>query len=397
MTAVLTRPGVDAWRWPDVAAVPRVPVKAAIAAALLRRVRERLGIGDDLLVVHRPDDFCRRLGAGGLIGFGESYQAGDWDSADLPALVGLLAAHVGDLVPRKLQWIRRFHSRRMPQTEIGSVANAGHNIARHYDLSNELFGSFLDETRTYSSALFDSVAPAWENLATAQRRKIDRLLDLTGVGRGTRVLEIGTGWGELALRAAQRGARVDTVTLSSEQRALVLQRARAAGLDDRISVQLKDYRKIEGRRSYDVILSVEMIEAVGEAYWPDYFSALRRLITPTGRIGLQSITMDHQRMLATRHTYTWIQKYVFPGGLIPSPEVIEGSGLRVLDRLDFGGDYAHTLRLWRRRFASSFEGLRPLGFDDTFRRTWELYLAYSEAGFASGYLNVHQYILGAPQ
>jgi cyclopropane-fatty-acyl-phospholipid synthase len=210
-------------------------------------------------------------------------------------------------------------------------------------------------------------------------------------------LEIGTGWGELALRAAQRGARVDTVTLSSEQRALVLQRARAAGLDDRISVQLKDYRKIEGQRSYDVILSVEMIEAVGEAYWPDYFSALRRLITPTGRIGLQSITMDHQRMLATRHTYTWIQKYVFPGGLIPSPEVIEGSGLRVLDRLDFGGDYAHTLRLWRRRFASSFEGLRPLGFDDTFRRTWELYLAYSEAGFASGYLNVHQYILGAPQ
>jgi cyclopropane-fatty-acyl-phospholipid synthase len=395
-------------RWQKIANPPPAPVKAAIAKRLVQRLAGRLplrltapgmpaagALSGPELRIHRPEAFYRRVGKDGLIGFGESYQAGDWDSDDLPRLLRAMAKEIETLVPQSLQRLRRFYTAAFPPTEAGTVGNTKHNIHLHYDLSNELFESFLDETMTYSAALFDGLAPSWGNLATAQRNKIDRLLDLTGVGPGTRLLEIGTGWGELAVRAAQRGATVHTVTLSEEQRAFAIRYAAQAGLAEHVEVSLCDYRLIPGRAKYDVIISVEMIEAVGERYWPEYFATLRRLIAPGGRVGLQAITMAHNRMLATRNTYTWIQKYIFPGGLIPSTEVIEEqSQLTVLDRLSFGADYAATLKLWRDRFLARESYVDSLGFDETFRRTWDLYLAYSWAGFASGYLDVHQFVLG---
>jgi cyclopropane-fatty-acyl-phospholipid synthase len=186
---------------------------------------------------------------------------------------------------------------------------------------------------------------------------------------------------------------VDTLTLSTEQRDLALRRVADAGVADRVRVLLRDYRQTHG--SYDAIASVEMIEAVGERYWPAYFGALDRLLRPGGRVGLQSITMPHERMLASRNAYTWMHKYVFPGGLIPSLTAIRQqlaahTGLRIAAYREFGPDYATTLRLWRERFTERWAEVAALGFDATFRRMWEYYLAYSEAGFRSGYLGVAQ-------
>jgi len=213
---------------------------------------------------------------------------------------------------------------------------------------------------------------------------------------GTRLLEIGTGWGELAIRAAQRGAQVHTVTLSREQQLLARERIAAAGLSNRITVQLCDYREVTGH--YDAIVSVEMIEAVGYRYLPAYLRALDRLLRPGGRIGLQVITMPHRRMLASRDTYTWVHKYIFPGGFLPSVELIEQTvaahtNLLISERCSFGPHYAHTLRLWLQRFTANSAGADALGFDRIFRRMWRFYLAYSEAGFASGYLDLHQLVL----
>ncbi len=407
-------PAADPGRWPDVAAVPRSPFRAAVARALFTRTADRLPVrvtgpgvafgagneGSPVLTLHRPTDFYQRIGAAGLIGFGESYMAGDWDCDDLPGLLTAFASQVDTLVPRPLQALRRFYVRRAPATDDASEGNARRNIHRHYDLSNDLFAAFLDETMTYSAALFGEDArgepvAAGNLLADAQRRKIDRLLDLAGVGPSSRVLEIGTGWGELAIRAAARGAQVRTVTLSQEQRALAVERIERAGLASRVVVDLCDYRKVTGQ--FDAILSVEMIEAVGARYWPDYFAALNRLLAPGGRIGLQSITMPHRRMMATRYTHTWVLKYIFPGGLIPSVTAIERSaaraGLRMAGRHDFGAHYAQTLRLWREAFCAGQAEVRRLGFDEVFVRMWLLYLCYAEAGFRSGYLDVAQFLL----
>ena len=199
------------------------------------------------------------------------------------------------------------------------------------------------------------------------------------------MLEIGSGWGSLALRAAQRGARVTAITLSREQMRLARERVEAAGLSGLVDVRVQDYREVDGE--YDAIVSVEMIEAVGEAYWPAYFATLDRLLAPGGTVTIQAITMAHQRFLATRRSFSWIQKYIFPGGIIPSLQAIDGAlaahtTLRVTRQRELREHYARTLRLWPRIHAQ--------GFDETFRRMWEFYLAYSEAGFRSGYLGVSQ-------
>ncbi|WP_418952904.1 class I SAM-dependent methyltransferase [Streptomyces luridiscabiei] len=225
---------------------------------------------------------------------------------------------------------------------------------------------------------------------------VDLLLDAAGVGEGTRLLEIGTGWGELAVRAAARGARVVSVTLSAEQRQLARTRIREAGFEDRAEVRLCDYRQVTGE--YDAIVSVEMIEAVGEEFWPVYFRTLDRLLAPGGRVALQAITMPDDRLRASRSTYTWIHKYIFPGGLLPSTEAIERvttehTRLRTVQRIGYGAHYAETLRLWRERFTERSAEVDALGFDAVFRRMWTFYLAYSEAGFRSGYLDVQQLLL----
>ncbi len=410
MTITAPSPGRN--RWPDVDSIPGGPVAALSAratSALLRRAARSLpmrlhhpdgtviGAADPTLptlVLHHPDRLARRVGRHGLIGFGESYMAGEWTAEDLVGVLTTLAGALPELVPAPLQWLRPIVLAGQPDSHRNTRTQARRNIAAHYDLSNALFAEFLDETMTYSTALFDSLPDTADGLAAAQRRKIDRLLDSAGVTAGRRVLEIGTGWGELALRAAARGAHVTTVTLSAEQQRLARQRVAGAGLSDRVDVRLLDYRDVTGR--FDAVVSVEMVEAIGHRNWPDYFQALDRLVVPGGRVAIQTITMPHDRMLASRNTYTWIQKYIFPGGLLPSTEAISDitgrrTGLRTVDMFSLRPHYAETLRLWRENFVRRRNAVSALGFDETFQRMWELYLAYSEAGFRSGYLDVYQW------
>ncbi|MFC9490802.1 class I SAM-dependent methyltransferase [Streptomyces hydrogenans] len=398
------RADVDAARWPDVARLPSAaPARTAIARRLVGRALDRPALtgpatgarssaAGPRLTLHDPDAFYRRIGRHGLIGFGESYMAGEWDSDDLAGALTVLAAHADDLVPAPLRRLRGLWVSARPTADRNTRTGARDNIRRHYDLSNDLFATFLDPTLTYSSALFTAFPARFESLAAAQHRKIDRLLDLAGIREGIRLLEIGTGWGELALRAAARGARVTTLTLSVEQAALARERIAAAGLADRVDVQLRDYRDVEGR--YDAVISVEMIEAVGVEYWPSYFTALRRALAPGGRIALQAITMGHQQMLHTAATHTFISKYVFPGGLIPSREAIAehsaAAGLTTATDNGYADHYAETLRLWREQFVAHRAAVTGLGFDPVFQRMWELYLAYSEAGFRARYLDVRQ-------
>lgn len=410
--AQLSSTTICAERWPDVARVPtgRLSVLTApIAERLFRDAAARLpmrmvypdgtvvGAADPTLptmTIHRPRRLARRIGRYGLIGFGESYMAGEWSSDDLAGVLTEFARSMDNLIPRSLQWFRPIAVVHQPRSHFNSREQARQNISEHYDLSNELFGQFLDETLTYSSALFDTLPASRTQLAEAQHRKFDRLLDAAQVGPGSRVLEIGTGWGELCIRAAARGAQVRSVTLSAQQQQLARERVAAAGLSDRVQIDLIDYRDVDG--CYDAVVSVEMIEAVGYHFWPTYFKAVDRLVSPGGRVAIQAITMPNSRMLASRNTYTWIQKYIFPGGLLPSVEAILGiterqTRLRTVNMTSIGPHYAETLRLWRERFLQQREAVSALGFDEVFHRMWELYLAYSEAGFRSGYLDVYQW------
>jgi cyclopropane-fatty-acyl-phospholipid synthase len=402
--------GVDLDRWPAMRRRQPSPARARVAEVLMRRVAVHTGIRVELpdgrwygvadgpvMRVLDPGQLYVRLGQDGLIGFGEAYMAGDWDADDLTGLLTPMAERMGSLVPAPLQSLRRWFTARMPANENNDRSGAQRNIARHYDLSNDLFATFLDPTLTYSSALFDRLD---EPLEQAQRRKVARILDAAGVREGSTVLEIGTGWGELSLQAAARGARVTSVTLSREQAALAGRRVAEAGLGDRVDIRVQDYRDVEGR--YDAVVSVEMIEAVGEAWWPTYFRTLDDRLAPGGRIGLQAILMPHDRLLASRRSWTWIHKYIFPGGLLLSERVIdqvcaEHTSLRVVDRLHLGSSYARTLQLWRERFTAAAGTVASLGFDATFRRMWTFYLAYTEAGFRSRYLDVAQLVLARPE
>ncbi|MFD3313160.1 class I SAM-dependent methyltransferase [Streptomyces sp. NPDC058694] len=400
---------VDPARWPDVASQPSASrARTAVTAAVVHRALRRLplhvrfadgtslGKGGPALDVHDPKAFHGRIGSQGLVGFGESYMAGEWDAPDPVAVLTVLAANAAELIPAPLQRLRGLWAPRRPRAQRNTPDGSRTNISRHYDLSNDLFALFLDDTLTYSSALFRGFPSDRDLLAAAQHRKIDRLLDLADVQEGTKVLEIGTGWGELAIRTAARGAHVTSLTLSREQRDLARERVAAAGLTDRVSVELCDYR--EARGTYDAVVSVEMIEAVGAEFWPVYFRTLDERLVPGGRAVLQAITMPHERMLASRNTFTWIQKYIFPGGLLPSVEAVaetvrDHTRLAITRRDAYGAHYAETLRLWRERFTERTDEITALGFDETFRRMWTFYLAYSEAGFRSGYLDVQQYLL----
>jgi cyclopropane-fatty-acyl-phospholipid synthase len=408
MTMTASRLAPDPW--PGLRTVPSGP-RGAVSGRIARRLfeavvdrldvtvhigRETLGLGGPAMTVHRPEEFFARLGRDQLIGFGEAYMTEAWDADDLAAFLTVLAADLPRLVPEPLQRLRGLVVRRPPRRDRSSVTNSRANIAHHYDLSNELFSLFLDPTLSYSAALFTPAElghPTPGELEAAQVRKIERLLDEADVGEGTRLLEIGTGWGELAIRAAERGAVVRTITLSTAQKELAERRIAAAGCSDRVTVELCDYRAVEGR--YDAVVSVEMIEAVGWQYWPTYFRTIDRVLVPGGRLALQAITMPHDRMLATQNTYTWINKYIFPGGFLPSLEVLDevadsNTALRLVDRLAIGTHYAETLRLWDDAFMAAREQVLELGFDETFIRMWHFYLEYSRAGFASGYLDDHQ-------
>lgn len=415
--------------WPGLFDVPRVPVHAAIARRLARAAVRALpmtlqfpdgtrwGAGGPTLQLIRPDSFFARLGADGLIGFGEAWMTGDLTTGgwtvpagrtqgganaldpelvnaatdELADVLEVLAHRMSVLVPRPLQALRRVWQHRLPSTEENTPTGARENIHRHYDLSNDLFTLFLDPSLTYSAAWFEP----GDDLSTAQLRKIDAVLDLARVRPGMRVLEIGSGWGALAMRAArERDVHVTTLTLSEAQRDLAQVRIAEAGLSQRIDVLLEDYRQHAAREagSYDAVVSVEMIEAVGERYWPDYFGAIDRMLADGGRLGLQAITMAHERLLATRNGYTWVHKYVFPGGALPSltaiDQVVTGhTRLRIQETRRLGHSYVPTLEQWRHSFNRHLPEVFELGFDETFVRMWNFYLAYSQAGFAADYLD----------
>ncbi|MDX6374298.1 MAG: cyclopropane-fatty-acyl-phospholipid synthase [Nocardioidaceae bacterium] len=417
MTELLHRKvDLRANNWPGLDALPtglHARFSAGVARTLFRAAVSRLdvtvhvgdhtyGRGGPVMVVTRPEEFFLRLGRDQLIGFGEAYLTGAWDAEDLGGFLSVLAAEMPHLIPESLQRLRGAVVRKPPAEEISTAEQSRDNIAHHYDLSNDLFRQFLDPTLSYSSALFTGAElrrpPTRADLEVAQGRKIERLLDQAGVGIGSRVLEIGSGWGELAIRAAHRGATVTTITLSIAQKALADERIAAAGVSDRVSVEICDYREVPslyGGGCYDAVVSVEMVEAVGWQYWQTYFETIDQVLAPGGKVAIQAITMPHDRMLVTSNTYTWINKYIFPGGFLPSVRVIdeitrEHTSLRMAAPLSMGASYAETLRLWDETFLAASDHVLALGFDQTFLRMWHFYLEYSRAGFASSYIDVNQ-------
>jgi cyclopropane-fatty-acyl-phospholipid synthase len=356
----------------------------------------RFGSGPAVAVMIESGRFFRRLATRGKIGLGESYQAGEWHADDLVAFFELLLRNADAAAHRHPRVVRALSLRPSLRARNG-LRHARRNIAYHYDLGNELFALFLDETMTYSCAIF---ARSGESLADAQLRKYRRICDKLRLTPGDRILEIGCGWGGFALYAAgERGARVTALTISSAQAELARQRAAAAGLADRITVVEQDYREHEGR--YTKIASIEMLEAIGERQFPTFFAACDRLLDKAGLACVQTILVPDQRWNRYRRTPDWIERYLFPGCLIPSMTALtramtRASRLMVHEVEEIGHHYAETLRRWRERFHARIEDVRRLGYDDRFVRTWDFYLAYCEAAFRTRSLRDVQLVLTRP-
>jgi cyclopropane-fatty-acyl-phospholipid synthase len=348
--------------------------------------------GEVRLSTHRA---LQRMLLGGETGAGEAYVDGDWSSPDLVALVRVMALNrsaaslSGDWwqVPSGIR--RRLAHRARRNTKV----NARRNISAHYDLGNDFYRRFLDETLTYSSAVFERPG---QSLADAQRAKYRRMAERAGLSAGMHVLEIGSGWGGFALFAAgELGCRVTSITISREQHRLATDRVRAAGLDHLVDIELRDYRDVTGR--YDAVVSIEMLEAVGAEYFATYFESIDRVLAPGGRLSLQVITFPDVAYEPQRRGANWIQTYIFPGGLCPSLAAIERSlhrtSLLIRDVTDISPSYVRTLRAWRTSFLADLEGVRALGFDDRFIRMWEYYLAISEVGFETGMVQDLQIVM----
>ncbi|MFW5834921.1 MAG: class I SAM-dependent methyltransferase, partial [Pseudomonadota bacterium] len=333
-----------------------------------------------------------RVLRGGALGFAEAYLDGDCDTPDLTALLSLFLSNGDDLAYewQGKAWVRaikRLYHRLHPNSKRG----ARRNIHAHYDLGNAFYALWLDPSMTYSAALFRET----DDLETAQRQKYRQLAELLELRPGQHVLEVGCGWGGFAEVAARDyGCRVTGVTISEEQFAFARERIARAGLEDRAEVRFQDYRDIDGR--FDAIASIEMFEAVGEAYWPTYFRCLHERLAPGGRCGLQVITIADRYFEDYRQSIDFIQRYVFPGGMLPSPTRLrveaERAGLALERAVAFGKDYARTLAIWAERFHRAWPEIQHLGFDERFRRTWSYYLAYCEAGFSLGSIDVEQVV-----
>ena len=345
----------------------------------------------------------RRLITHGANGLAEGYIGGDWDTPDLDAVLDLGVSNLFEKPqgpPAPLNPVQRILHSMRDNTPSGSKRN----ISFHYDLGNEFYRLWLDETMTYSSALFaekplgggadvDPTSSPTEDLAAAQVRKWDRLLDLLQPGSQDHLLEIGCGWGGFAIHAAREvGCRVTGVSLSEEQHAWATQAVREADLEDRVELRIQDYRHVPEK--FTGVVSIEMFEAVGERWWPVFFERLRELLTPGGAIALQTITIDDSRFDDYRRHPDFIQRHVFPGGMLPSPErfreVATRAGLRVDDPHFFGTSYVETLGEWRRRFEAALPDVAALGFDERFVRLWRYYLSYCRAGFSAGTCDVMQ-------
>ncbi|WP_049974716.1 cyclopropane-fatty-acyl-phospholipid synthase family protein [Azospirillum sp. B4] len=384
-----------------------------LAAPVLTRAMARLTIGQ--VTVELPDGTSQthvaltdgphgvlilrrwralwRLVTGGDIAFAEAYADGDWSSPDLPALLELAARNIagldaalgGTLPARALNWIKH---RRRANTRTGSRRN----IMAHYDLGNDFYALWLDPGMAYSSALYED---AGQTLEAAQDAKLDRILRLMDLSGQEKVLEIGCGWGGLAEKVARRGCHITGLTLSPAQLAAAQDRLIEADLGSRADLRLQDYRDVTG--TYDRIVSIEMLEAVGERYWPLYFRTLRQRLAPDGIAVLQVITIDDARFDRYRREVDFIQRHVFPGGMLPSPgrlaKEAAAAGLSLETALTFGDSYARTLEEWRRRFHAAWPAIQAQGFPVRFQRLWDYYLAYCEAGFRAGVIDVGLYRL----
>ena len=349
--------------------------------------------GPDARIDIHDFSFAARLADGGDLGFAEAYLRGEWATPSLPRFLELFAANypviqtllAGKPLIRLWQMFRHFLNR---NTKSGSKRN----IHAHYDLGNSFYSAWLDPTMTYSSAIY---APGDNDLAAAQTRKYRALADALEIQPSDHVLEIGCGWGGFAeFAASEIGCRVTGLTISAEQLKFARERIEKAGLSHLVNFEMRDYRDETG--TYDKIASIEMFEAVGEAFWPAYFAQLRDRLKPGGRAGLQVITIREESFKVYKRELDFIRAYIFPGGMLPTATILRDMGQRfgipLTGELTFGLDYARTLSDWRDRFLSAWPQLVPMGFDERFRRMWEYYLAYCEAGFRTGNIDVRQMV-----
>ncbi len=338
----------------------------------------------------------RRLLTAGANGFAEGYMAGDCDTPDLEALLRLAALNEAALADALSgRWYARLLHRVQHRLKPNTRAGSKRNIHAHYDLGNQFYRQWLDPTMTYSSAVFPR---GGEDLTQAQLNKYRLICDAAAVQPGSSLLEIGCGWGGFASYAArERGARVTAITISDAQHEVASRRIFEEGLGERVAILKQDYRDTQGR--YDAVASIEMFEAVGERYWPAFFAKVKDVLKPGGQAGLQIITIQDGLFQRYRRSADFIQRHIFPGGMLPSPAALlaetRRAGLAWLGDHGFALDYARTLRTWRERFQSAWEAIQPLGFDERFRRLWTYYLSYCEAGFRTGRIDLRQIALRA--
>ncbi|MBI1684362.1 SAM-dependent methyltransferase [Caulobacter hibisci] len=348
--------------------------------------------GPDAVIRVHDYRFIRRAFASGDIGFAEGYMAGEWETPDLSAVLTAFALNFDKLSALvRGNPLMRLANLLFHRTNRNDREGSKRNIHAHYDLGNAFYSQWLDPTMTYSSALYDRDPNA--RLEAAQARKYEALAQSIGLTPDKHVLEIGCGWGGFVEYAAKKvGARVTAVTISKAQHDFARRRLFALGLADKVDIRLMDYRDVEGR--FDGVASIEMFEAVGEEYWPTYFDKVHDLLAPSGRAGLQIITIRDELFAHYRKQTDFIQRYVFPGGMLPSEtrlkQETDRAGLSWENVRRFGQDYADTLADWNRRFETAWDDIRPLGFDERFRRLWKFYLAYCEAGFRTERTNVIQ-------
>ena len=337
----------------------------------------------------------QRLATAGYLGLAEGYMAKEWTTPSLPTLFEFGTANE-EILDKYLTggkfsiWLNKISNLLRKNTRTGSKRN----IADHYDLGNTFFAKWLDPSLTYSSALFESGVD--QSLAVAQNNKYRLILDTLGIQEHHHVLEIGCGWGGFSEFAAREtGAQINAVTVSTKQRDYALQRIKTAGLSKQVKILLQDYRDIEGK--FDKIVSIEMLEAVGEEYWPIYFQTLSAHLAENGMAVIQVIIIPDEKFEDYRNTVDFIQKYIFPGGMLICPGKIKenclATGLQLTNQYMLGKSYAQTLDLWRVAFLKNWHEIAPLGFDDRFKRMWDYYLVYTSAGFKSGSINVGQFCL----
>lgn len=330
----------------------------------------------------------------GDLGFAESFMDGDWSTPDLTALIEFGVYNQKALASQlTASWFARILSGLHHRLRANSRSGARRNIAFHYDLGNAFYRSWLDETMTYSSALFPSPDVS---LTEAQLAKYRRIIEVLEIGPNDRVLEIGCGWGGFAeLAARETGARITCLTISKEQARYAEERIAKAGLTDKVDIRLEDYRDVTG--TYDKIVSIEMFEAVGEENWPVFFDVVRERLDDDGRALLQIITVPDEHFPTYRREVDFIQRYIFPGGMLPSPQALADSiaaaRLGLAERFSFGPSYADTLRQWNDRFQDAWDRIRPLGFDDRFHRMWTYYLNSCEGCFRSGATDVGHFLI----